>query len=44
MEVIPVKPAISAFEEGLGIESDDFARSETMVDYGYESSDALRNL
>ena len=44
MEVIPAEPAIVELEKQWGIESDSYVLSEVMEEYGYDSSDVLRNL
>ena len=41
---LPVEKFIDKFEEKLHLEHDNFSLSDTMADFGFDSSDPIRNL
>ena len=44
INIIPVDRLISSFELDMGIESNEFILTESLADFGYDSSDMIKNL
>ena len=44
MNIVPLEEAMVKAETSLGIENDLYIHSDNFEDFGYESSDIIRNL